>query len=72
MDIQAALLCDSATDYRGKLCILGTFDTIITQNLPSTHPHCSIALRIVFRDSDEGTTNSNSASSTKTAKTSSP
>jgi hypothetical protein len=22
--------------------------------LPSTHPHCSIALRIVFRDSDEG------------------
>ena len=55
MDIQAALLCDSATDYRGKLCILGTFDTIITQNLPSTHPHCSIALRIVFRDSDEGT-----------------
>jgi hypothetical protein len=55
MEIQAAVLCDSAADYRGKLCILGTFDTIITPNLPSTHPHCSIALRIVFRDSDEGT-----------------
>ena len=54
MDIQAALLCDSATDYRGKLCILGTFDTIITNTLPSVHPHCSIAIRIVFRDSDEG------------------
>jgi hypothetical protein len=54
MDIQAALLCDSATDYRGKLCILGTFDTIITNTLPSVHPHCSIALRIVFRDADEG------------------
>lgn len=54
MDIQVAVLCDSATDYRGKLCILGTFDTIITPRLPSTHPHCSIALRVVFRDSDEG------------------
>lgn len=47
-------MCDSAADYRGKLCILGTFDTIITPSLPSTHPHCSIALRIVFRDADEG------------------
>jgi hypothetical protein len=54
MEIQAAVLCDSATDYRGKLCILGTFDTIVTPSLPSTHPHCSIALRIVFRDADEG------------------
>jgi hypothetical protein len=54
MDIQAAVLCDSATDYRGKLCILGTFDTIITNTLPCTHPHCSIAIRIVFRDADEG------------------
>jgi hypothetical protein len=54
MEIQVAVLCDAATDYRGKLCILGTFDTIITPNLPSVHPHCSIALRVVFRDSDEG------------------
>lgn len=55
MDIQVAVLCDSATDYRGKLCLLGTFDTIVTPSLPSVHPHCSIALRVVFRDSDEGT-----------------
>lgn len=54
MDIQVAVLCDSAADYRGKLCILGTFDTILAPTLPSTHPHCSIALRVVFRDSDEG------------------
>ena len=54
MEIQVAVLCDSAVDYRGKLCILGTFDTIITPTLPSTHPHCSIALRLVFRDADEG------------------
>jgi hypothetical protein len=55
MEIQAAVLCDSAADYKGKLCILGTFDTIISPALPSTHPQCSIALRLVFRDSDEGT-----------------
>jgi hypothetical protein len=54
MEIQVAVLCDSAVDYRGKLCILGTFDTIVTAALPSVHPHCSIALRLVFRDSDEG------------------
>ena len=54
MDIQVAVLCDSATDYRGKLCMLGTFDTIVTPSLPSVHPHCSIAIRVVFRDSDEG------------------
>lgn len=54
MEIQAAVLCDCAADYRGKLCILGTFDTIVTPSLPSTHPHCAVALRIVFRDADEG------------------
>lgn len=54
MEVQVAVLCDSATDYRGKLCILGTFDTIIASRLPISHPHCSIALRLVFHDTDEG------------------
>ena len=54
MDVQVAVLCDSASDYRGKLCILGTFDTIYTTQLPAVHPHCSIALRLIFRDQDEG------------------
>jgi hypothetical protein len=53
MDVQVAVLCDSAVDYRGKLCILGTFDTIFTTQLPAVHPHCSIALRLIFRDDDE-------------------
>ena len=34
MEVQAAVLCDSAADYRGKLCILGTFDTILASKLP--------------------------------------
>jgi hypothetical protein len=54
MEVQVAVLCDSASDYRGKLCILGTFDTIYATQLPAAHPHCSIALRLVFRDEDEG------------------
>ena len=49
-----AVLCDAATDYGGKLNLLGTFDTIITQQLPAYHPQCSIALRIAFGRVEEG------------------
>lgn len=54
MTIQVAVLCDAATDYHGKLNLLGTFDTIITQQLPATHPQCSVALRIAFNRIEEG------------------
>jgi hypothetical protein len=54
MNIQVAVLCDAATDYGGKLNILGTFDTIITTQLPAVHPQCSIALRLAFNKIEEG------------------
>lgn len=54
MNIQIAALCDAATDYGGKLNLLGTFDTILTPSLPATHPAASIALRIVFDKIEEG------------------
>ena len=54
MNIQIAVLCDAATDYGGKLNILGTFDTIITSQLPAVHPQCSIALRLAFSKIEEG------------------
>jgi hypothetical protein len=54
MEVQVAVLCDSASNYQGKLCILGTFDTLYTTQLPAVHPHCSIALRLIFRDEDAG------------------
>lgn len=54
MNIQVAVLCDAATDCAGKLNILGTFDTIITQQLPAVHPQCSIALRATFSNVEEG------------------
>ena len=54
MNIQVAVLCDAATDDNGKLNLLGAFDTIYTQQLPATHPQCSIALRVTFGHQDEG------------------
>ena len=35
MEIQIAALCDSAADYGGKLCVIGTFDTIVAQSFPT-------------------------------------
>lgn len=54
MQIQLAVLCDAATDYGGKLNLLGTFDTLITSHLPAVHPQCSIALRATFQKEEEG------------------
>lgn len=54
MDVQIASLCDSAADYGGKLCLIGAFDTILVRQFPAQHPFCSVALRIIFRDTDEG------------------
>jgi hypothetical protein len=54
MDIQVATLCDAANDYNGKLCVLGTFDTIGSRSLPVVHQNCVLAMRICFRAVDEG------------------
>ena len=54
MEVLTALIADSASDYQGKLCVLGSFDTICARQYPAVHPHCSIALRLLFRTGDEG------------------
>jgi hypothetical protein len=54
MNVQVAVLCDAATDDNGKLNLLGAFDTIYAQQLPATHPQCSIALRVTVFNGDEG------------------
>ena len=54
MELQVATLCDSAVDYNGKLCLLGTFDTICAGQFPVVHAQCALALRICFRPEDEG------------------
>jgi len=54
MNIQVAVLCDSAIEYQNRLCILGTFDTIRTHRLPATKPQFSIALQILWSKIEEG------------------
>ena len=53
MNIQIAVLCDSAVEYQSRLCILGTFDTIRIHQFPTTKPQCSIALQISWNKTDE-------------------
>jgi hypothetical protein len=55
MHCQIATLADSASDYQGKLCILGAFDMICARQFPVVHPFCTLALRILFEPSDAGT-----------------
>ncbi len=54
MKIEVFALCDAATDNRGKLNILGTFDQIYAAKMPVVHPACAIALRFRFDKMEEG------------------
>ncbi len=54
MDIEVFVLCDAATNYQGRLNILGTFDTIWVKQIPVSHPHCAVALRLRFSRIEEG------------------
>jgi hypothetical protein len=59
MNIQMAVLCDAVMVENEKLSLLGAFDTIITQQLPSPqrpaiHPQCAVAVRVTFSSGDEG------------------
>lgn len=53
MKIEVFALCDAATDNRGKLNLLGTFDQIYAAKLPVVHPACAIALRLRFAKMEE-------------------
>jgi hypothetical protein len=55
MEIEVFSLCDAATGDSGKLNILGAFDSIFVRKLPAIHSQCSIALRLRYRRSEEGT-----------------
>ena len=54
MNIEAFLLCDCATDQRGKLNVLGAFDSIYAKKTPIVHPACTVATRIRFERIEEG------------------
>jgi len=54
MEIEVFVLCDAATQWAGKLNILGAFDTIHARQFPAIHHQCAIALRIRFEKIEEG------------------
>ena len=54
MKVELFVLCDAATDYHGKLNILGTFDAIWAKQIPAVHPQCAVALRVRFSKIEEG------------------
>ena len=54
MEIQIAVLCDAATEFAGKINLLGAFDTINSPQMPASVPSCSIALRLMFEKIEEG------------------
>ena len=54
MKVELFVLCDAATDYHGKLNILGTFDAIWAKQIPAVHPQCAIALKVRFSRIEEG------------------
>lgn len=55
MKVELFVLCDAATDYAGKLNILGTYDTIVGASLPIQSPLLVFATRIRFRSEEQGT-----------------
>jgi hypothetical protein len=54
MDVEAFLLCDAATEQRGKLNVLGAFDTIFAKKVPAVHPACAVAARLRFSKVEQG------------------
>ena len=54
MNVEAFLLCDAATDSNGKLNVLGAFDSVFASTLPTTYPHCAVALRLRMARSELG------------------
>jgi hypothetical protein len=54
LKVELFVLCDAATDYQGKLNLLGTFDSIWAKQMPAIHPQCAVALRIRFLKVEEG------------------
>jgi hypothetical protein len=54
MNIELLVLCDAATDYQGKLNILGTFDSIWAKQMPVVHPLCAVAMRLRVLKTEEG------------------
>ena len=54
MKIEIFTLCDAATEDRGKLNLLGSFDHLWARQEPIIHPACALAVKLRFTKIEEG------------------
>jgi hypothetical protein len=54
MKVSLFTLCDAATEWYGKLNILGPFDTIYSPQTPTVHPACAVVTSLKFEPIEEG------------------
>ena len=57
MEVDFALLSDTAESVNGKLYMMGgAFDTIWAKEVPIVHPHLSFTMRLLFSPAELGRT----------------
>ncbi len=54
MFVEIFSICDAATDYSGRLSILGSFEGIAASTAPIQRDRCSIAVRMRFDVTETG------------------
>lgn len=54
MVVEIFSICDAATDFGGKLNLLGTFEGIAAKKAPITRDRCSVAIRMRFAQAESG------------------
>lgn len=54
MHIEMFALCDAATDYNGRLNILGAFEGVSGPMLPVVRERCSVVARMRFETEESG------------------
>ncbi|GIV80130.1 hypothetical protein FKZ61_006365 [Litorilinea aerophila] len=54
MQLEILTFCDAATEYGGRLNILGATDSLLVPALPFRYPHCAIVMRFRVSRIEEG------------------
>lgn len=54
MQLEILSFCDAATDYAGKLNLIGATDTIVVPSVPTRYARCSIVMRFRVSRIEEG------------------
>ncbi len=54
MNVEIFSICDAATDYAGRLNLLGAFEGIAAPKAPIMRDRCSLAIRMRFDKAEAG------------------